>query len=109
MATNRTPNKTMSKTTKKDPNKTSATEYTSKQPEPTAATTSTVTATSTAASTRKTTRIKTEAPMIVRYHREPTAAEIAKRAYHIWEQSGWQHGRDVQDWLQAEKELKIRV
>lgn len=36
---------------------------------------------------------------------EPTAAEIAQRAYSIWEANGRPHGHDVQHWLQAQVEL----
>lgn len=31
--------------------------------------------------------------------------EIALRAYHLFLENGCQHGRDVEYWLQAEKEL----
>ena len=30
---------------------------------------------------------------------------IARRAYEIFEKRGWQHGRDFDDWLQAESEI----
>jgi hypothetical protein len=33
-------------------------------------------------------------------------AEIARRAYEIFEQRGGGHGRDLDDWLQAEWELR---
>lgn len=32
-------------------------------------------------------------------------ARIAARAFQLFEQRGWTHGYDFQDWLQAEKEL----
>jgi Protein of unknown function (DUF2934) len=32
-------------------------------------------------------------------------ASIAARAFELFEQRGWKHGYDVQDWLEAEKEL----
>ena len=35
----------------------------------------------------------------------PSYDEISARAYEIFEQSGYQHGRDEQHWLQAEREL----
>lgn len=35
----------------------------------------------------------------------PTEAEIRARAYEIYQRRGGDHGRDVDDWLQAEKEL----
>ena len=31
--------------------------------------------------------------------------EIASRAYHIWEETGRPAGRDLEHWLQAEREL----
>jgi hypothetical protein len=33
-------------------------------------------------------------------------ADIARRAYSLWEQRGRVHGRDLDDWLQAEREVK---
>ena len=30
---------------------------------------------------------------------------IAARAFELYEQRGWKQGGDVQDWLQAEREL----
>lgn len=30
---------------------------------------------------------------------------IARRAYQLYEQRGWQEGRDVQDWLKAQQQL----
>jgi hypothetical protein len=38
----------------------------------------------------------------------PRSEEIATLAYSYWEQRGWQHGNDVEDWLRAEKELTSR-
>lgn len=32
-------------------------------------------------------------------------AEIATRAYHLWEKAGRHHHRDLEYWLQAEAEL----
>jgi len=62
---------------------------------------------------RKTTRGNTEAPMIIRdapmivtYHPAPTNDDIAQRAYQIFERRGYSHGCDVEDWLQAERELR---
>ena len=37
--------------------------------------------------------------------RRPTPAEIAGRAYEIFLERGGQHGRNLEDWLQAEREL----
>ena len=36
----------------------------------------------------------------------PTAAEIGRRAYEIFLERGSIHGHDLDDWLQAEHELK---
>lgn len=35
-----------------------------------------------------------------------TPDEVARRAYEIYERSGFQHGRDVDHWLIAERELQ---
>ena len=40
-----------------------------------------------------------------RARREPTSDEIAERAYQIHMEHGGLHGHDVEDWLQAEREL----
>ena len=37
--------------------------------------------------------------------RHPTQQEIAHRAYAMWEQEGRPHGRNLDHWLKAEKEL----
>lgn len=36
---------------------------------------------------------------------EPKHDEIARRAREIWENAGCQSGRDLEFWLQAEREL----
>lgn len=36
---------------------------------------------------------------------EPNAEEVRLRAYHLFLARGGEHGRDVEDWLQAEREL----
>ena len=38
--------------------------------------------------------------------KEPTQQEIAARAYELYLQRGRQSGHDVDDWLQAEYELR---
>jgi Protein of unknown function (DUF2934) len=38
--------------------------------------------------------------------REPTHDEIARRAYQLYEERGGEHGRDWDDWFQAERELR---
>jgi len=39
-------------------------------------------------------------------HYEPTFEQIQMRAYEIYIQRGRQDGLDLEDWFQAEKELK---
>ncbi len=39
---------------------------------------------------------------------DPTREKIAARAYEIFITRGGQHGRDVEDWLRAESELRRR-
>ena len=38
----------------------------------------------------------------------PTREEIELRAYQIYTERGGAHGQDVEDWLQAERELAER-
>jgi hypothetical protein len=47
-----------------------------------------------------------DTPMIIRHHPAPTRDDIAKRAYQIFERRGYSHGRDEEDWFQAERELR---
>lgn len=37
--------------------------------------------------------------------RELSREEIARRAHDLYVQRGREHGKDVEDWLRAEKEL----
>ena len=37
--------------------------------------------------------------------REPLGEEIARRAHELYLQRGGEHGKDVEDWARAEKEL----
>jgi DUF2934 family protein len=39
---------------------------------------------------------------------EPSEEDIRLRAYHRYLERGAEHGRDYDDWLQAERELKQR-
>lgn len=39
---------------------------------------------------------------------KPDAEQIARRAYERFVQRGGQHGRDQEDWIEAEKELQRR-
>ena len=45
-------------------------------------------------------RIDSEPP-----RRDPITEAIALRAYELFLTRGGQHGRDLEDWLQAEREL----
>ena len=38
----------------------------------------------------------------------PTREEIELRAYQIYVERGGTHGQDVEDWLQAERELVVK-
>jgi hypothetical protein len=38
-------------------------------------------------------------------HREPSGGEIARRAHELYLQRGGEHGKDIEDWVRAEKEL----
>jgi len=37
--------------------------------------------------------------------KEPSGEEIARRAHELYLQRGGEHGKDVEDWVRAEKEL----
>ena len=37
-----------------------------------------------------------------------TRDQIAKRAYEIWVAKGRPHGKDLENWQQAERELRVR-
>jgi hypothetical protein len=37
--------------------------------------------------------------------KEPSAEDIARRAHELYLERGGEHGRDVEDWVRAEKEL----
>ncbi len=39
-------------------------------------------------------------------HRELSGDEIARRAYELYLQRGGEHGKDVEDWVRAEKEMR---
>jgi hypothetical protein len=39
----------------------------------------------------------------------PTSDQVQVAAYHLWERRGGVHGRDRQDWLDAEKEVAFRL
>lgn len=37
---------------------------------------------------------------------EPSHDEVARRAYQLYEERGGEHGRDREDWFQAERKLQ---
>ena len=37
----------------------------------------------------------------------PTEEQIAKRAYELFQARGSEHGHEMEDWLQAERELRL--
>ncbi|HEU5077769.1 MAG TPA: DUF2934 domain-containing protein [Opitutaceae bacterium] len=39
--------------------------------------------------------------------RQPTTDEIALRAHQIWVEQGCPHGHDVDNWLEAERQLRL--
>jgi hypothetical protein len=47
----------------------------------------------------------TDVPLLERKHSDATA-QITKRAYQLYERRGRRDGRAVQDWLQAEREIR---
>ena len=38
--------------------------------------------------------------------REPSRKEIARQAHKLYVERGGEHGKDVEDWVKAEKELR---
>jgi hypothetical protein len=46
-------------------------------------------------------------PMLRIARNEPSEEQIARRAYEIFLARGGEHGRHVDDWLQAERELRL--
>lgn len=48
-------------------------------------------------------------PVLTLVHSEEEfQTQIAKRAYELYEQRGWQHGNDQADWFQAENEVSTQ-
>ncbi len=66
---------------------------------------------------KKTTESDPVKKTVRRVKTQPAAAEpeadlnalIARRAYALYEQRGYVHGYDVEDWLRAEKEVMMQV
>ena len=48
--------------------------------------------------------VKTELPSSA--PNQPSETDIAERAYEIYKSKGRVHGDDLDDWLQAERDLK---
>src|SRR4029077_17993168 len=42
-------------------------------------------------------------------HTEPSGEEIARRAHELYVQRGGEHGKDVEDWVAAEKDLTDKL
>lgn len=54
------------------------------------------------------TRVARGKPSLVEARISPAGelyADIAKRAYELYERRGWGHGNDLSDWLEAEQEI----
>jgi hypothetical protein len=45
-------------------------------------------------------------PTDARIRTEPTADDVARRAYELYEARGAESGADLDDWLRAERELR---
>jgi len=56
---------------------------------------------------RKSSKPATPAPVSATV--EISSAEIARRAFEVYCARGGQHGRDLDDWLQAERELRTSL
>ncbi len=39
-------------------------------------------------------------------YRKPSGEEIARRAHELYLKRGGEHGKDVEDWVRAERELR---
>jgi len=42
-------------------------------------------------------------PAFMQKYSDEVRERIAKKAYELYEQRGWQDGQDIDDWLQAEE------
>ena len=51
----------------------------------------------------------TPSPVPRQESREPRLARIARRAHEIYERRGGAHGKDLEDWLQAEREIDAEM
>ena len=48
-------------------------------------------------------------PKVTLTKREPTHVQIANRAFEIYVSRGGEHGRDVSDWFEAERQLMTEL
>jgi hypothetical protein len=39
--------------------------------------------------------------------REPSIEEVSRQAYNLYLERGGEHGRDIEDWVKAEKDLSV--
>jgi hypothetical protein len=54
---------------------------------------------------KKTTTKKTTEPVLNVNENVSLEEQIAQRAYELWQQRGGEHGHDLTDWFQAEREI----
>jgi len=47
-------------------------------------------------------------PQSIRERRSPSHDDVARRAYDLFQARGAEDGRDMDDWLRAERELRER-
>jgi hypothetical protein len=52
-------------------------------------------------------QMKSESPLL-QQNQQACEKEVGRRAYQIWEASGFQHGNDMAHWLAAENEISAR-
>jgi len=53
-------------------------------------------------------RVAVKAPQRATASREASAEEIARVAYELFERRGFEHGHDLEDWLEAERIVRAR-
>ena len=51
-------------------------------------------------------RVEASPVATIRGGGEPSREAVSRRAFEIWERTGRQVGRDLENWLQAEAELR---
>jgi hypothetical protein len=54
---------------------------------------------------KKTTTKKTTEPVLDVNENVSLEEQIAQRAHELWQQRGGEHGNDLTDWFQAEREI----